>query len=108
MVFAVPTLDVHSPCRLHRREKLEALSLQSSSRFLDIEILAKGTFLSHLLDEVPVPRLKGIEPDRMGAPSRQRRSAGRPLIVLPAHAAQVGRGRTGSCRAASRFRTSPA
>src|SRR5258707_3887609 len=48
LVFAVPVHDVHSPCRLHRREKLEAIPLQSASAFLDVEILAKATFFGQL------------------------------------------------------------
>ena len=57
LIFAVPLDDVHSPCRLHRLPKLLAIPLQSSSSFLDIEILAKATFLGHLIDEVDVPPL---------------------------------------------------
>jgi hypothetical protein len=60
LVFALPLLDVHSPCRLHRLEKLAAIPLQSSSCFLDKEVLAKATFLGHLIDEVDVPPLQGI------------------------------------------------
>jgi hypothetical protein len=59
LVFALPVADVHSPCRLHRREKLTAFPFQSASSFLDVEILAKSTFLGHLLDEVDVPSLDG-------------------------------------------------
>ena len=58
------SLDVHSPCRLHRREKLAAIPLQSASSFLDVEILAKATFLGHLIDEVDVPPLRGRRPRR--------------------------------------------
>jgi hypothetical protein len=60
LVFALPLLDVHSPCRLHRLEKLAAIPLQSASWFLDTEILAKATFLGHLIDEVEVPPLRGL------------------------------------------------
>jgi hypothetical protein len=59
-VFAVPLEDVHSPCRLHRLEKLAAIPLQSRSSFLDVEILAKATFLGHLIDQVDVPPLSGL------------------------------------------------
>lgn len=59
-VFAVPVLDVHSPCRLHRTERLREIPLQSSSSFLDVEVLAKATFLGHLIDEVSVPTLDAI------------------------------------------------
>ena len=57
LVFAMPLDDVHSPCRLHRREKLLEIPLQSRSSFLDTEILAKATFLGHLINEVKVPAL---------------------------------------------------
>ncbi len=60
LVFAVPLRDVHSPCRLHRLEKLATIPLQSGSSFLDIEILAKATFYGHLIDEVEVPPLQGL------------------------------------------------
>ena len=59
LIFAVPVDDVHSPCRLHRLEKLAAIPLQSASEFLDVEILAKATFFGHLIDEVPVPAARG-------------------------------------------------
>lgn len=57
VVFAVPVRDIHSPCRLHRREALAAIPLQSASSFAEVEGLAKATFLGHLIDEVPVPPL---------------------------------------------------
>lgn len=61
LLFAVPAVDVHSPCRIHRRAKLATITLQSSSSFVDVEILAKATFLNHLLDEVAVPGLASHE-----------------------------------------------
>jgi hypothetical protein len=57
LVFAVPLVDVHSPCQLHRTEKLAAIPLESRSSLVDTEILAKATFLGHLLGEVDVPAL---------------------------------------------------
>ena len=59
LIFAVPLRDIHSPCRLHRLDKLLAIPLQSASSFLDTEIVAKATFLGHLIDEVAVPSLQG-------------------------------------------------
>lgn len=59
LVFGVPVLDVNSPCRLHRLEKLQTIPLQSGSSFVNTEILAKATFLGHLLDEVAIPALSG-------------------------------------------------
>ena len=60
IVFACPWRDVHSPCRLHRREKLAEIPCQSKSAFLNVEIAAKATFLGHLLDETEIPALAGI------------------------------------------------
>jgi hypothetical protein len=59
LVFALPLRDVYSPCRLHRLDKLAVMPFQSASSFLDVEILAKATFLGHLIDEVQVPPLGG-------------------------------------------------
>ena len=56
-LFAVPVRDVFSPCRLHRRVALEAIVLQSSTRLVDLEILAKATFLTQVIEEVDVPPL---------------------------------------------------
>ena len=64
IVFACPWRDVHSPCRVHRREKLAEIPCQSSSAFLDVEIAAKATFLGHLLDEVVISTIAGI-PSRL-------------------------------------------
>lgn len=65
-VFAVPVLDVHSPYRLHRLDRLGRIPLQSRSDFLDVEWVAKATFLGDLIDEVDVadssrqaPRIDG-------------------------------------------------
>jgi len=57
VLFAVPVADVYSPARIHRREKLAAIPLQSGTRFLDVEILAKATFFVQTIEEVAVPDL---------------------------------------------------
>ena len=59
LVLGVPIADVHSPIRLHRAERLREIPLQSFSSFVDVEILAKATFLGHLLDEPRIPALAG-------------------------------------------------
>jgi hypothetical protein len=59
-VYGVPVVDAHSPCTLHRLDKLREIPLQSQSAFMNIEIIAKATFLRHLLDEVKVPPLAGM------------------------------------------------
>ena len=65
VIFAVPLRDIHSPCRLHRLDKLAAIPLQSASTFVDTEVLAKATFLGHLIDEVDVPSLRGARVDSL-------------------------------------------
>lgn len=61
-VFAVPVADIHSPCRVHRLDALSAIPLQSSSNFLDVEILAKATFLGQLIDEATIDPVSAIQP----------------------------------------------
>ncbi len=56
-LFAVPASDVYSPLRMHRREALARIPLQSASRLVDVEILAKATFLVQTIEEVDVPAL---------------------------------------------------
>lgn len=85
-VFGVPVADVHSPCRLHRTEALRAIPFQSNSSFLDDEILAKATFLGHLIDEVDVPALEGLPMHFDGADRRRVRR--HPLFVRPSTPAE--------------------
>lgn len=85
-VFGVPVADVHSPCRIHRAEALRAIPLQSRSSFLDVEILAKATFLGHLIDEVPVPPL-AASPATMSRADRRLVSR-HPLFVRPSTPAE--------------------
>ena len=54
-LFALPVADVYSPFVAHRREALERIVPQSESRFLAVEILAKATFLTQVIEEVAVP-----------------------------------------------------
>jgi hypothetical protein len=63
LVYAVPIVDLHSPCRLHRRAYLAQVPLQSESAFVDLELLAKATFLTQLITEVPVPALPSDDED---------------------------------------------
>ena len=65
-LFAVPVVDVFSPIRIHRREKLVAIPLQSGTRFLDVEILAKATFLVQTIEEVDVPDLPSPDVGPLG------------------------------------------
>lgn len=66
LLFALPVKDVQSPCRLHRLDKLAAIPIQSEGPFAEIEVLAKATFLGHLIDEVAVPPLEPAGPRPRG------------------------------------------
>jgi hypothetical protein len=59
-LFAVPVADVYSPVRIHRRAALARIPLQSASRLLDVEILAKATFFVQTIEEVDVPALPAL------------------------------------------------
>lgn len=61
-LLAAQALDAYSPCRLHRREALSRIPLQSVSDFLDVEILAKAAFFTQLVEEVDVPALAACPP----------------------------------------------
>lgn len=89
-VFGVPVVDVHSPCRLHRAEALKAIPFQSVSSFLDVEILAKATFLGHLIDEVSVPSLENAV--TRVARSDRRRVGRHPSFVRPSTPAEETQG----------------
>ena len=81
-LFAVPVADVYSPLRIHRREALAKIPLQSASRLLDVEILAKATFFVQTIEEVDVPATCRRSPSgrsRATCPRSSRtRSSGRP------------------------------
>jgi hypothetical protein len=59
-LFAVPATDIYSPLRMHRREALAKIPLQSASRLVDVEVLAKATFFVQTIEEVDVPALPSI------------------------------------------------
>lgn len=63
VLFGVSVKDGTTPCRLHRREALARIPLQSESERIDLEILAKAMFLEQSLREVPVPPL-AADPER--------------------------------------------
>ncbi|AMV39099.1 hypothetical protein VT85_16800 [Planctomyces sp. SH-PL62] len=59
VVLGVPLTDVYSPLSLHRAEKLREIPMQSGSSFIDVEILAKATFLGHILEEPCILPMRG-------------------------------------------------
>lgn len=80
-LFALPVDDIFSPCRMHRRSALEKVVTQSVSRFLDVEILAKATFLTQVIEEVEVPALASMSVSRLMGDLRAVLKA--PIFVRP-------------------------
>lgn len=66
LVFGVPFTDPNSPFRLWRTEFLKRVPIQSDSDFVHVELAGKATFLTCILDEVPltpnpaVPRVASV------------------------------------------------
>ncbi len=95
LVYSTPILDTTTPCRLHRREAIAAIPLQSESCYLEFEMLAKATFLGHLVEETPIPGLEADENPRRRAMWAHDRADvwRRPIFrIEPAAMAAVGSG----------------
>ena len=52
--FGVPLADVNSHFKLFRTEFLKRFPIQSNSEFVHTELVAKATFLTSIMDEVPL------------------------------------------------------
>ena len=70
-IYAVPLADVNSCFKLFRTDFLHRFPIQSDGDFVHTELVAKATFLTSIMDEVPltpkpdpVPRLGNIRADR--------------------------------------------
>jgi hypothetical protein len=60
VLVGVPVVEPLSPAQLHRRDHLDKMPVRSLSGLASIEVLAKATFLGHLMDEVKVPDLPDL------------------------------------------------
>jgi glycosyltransferase involved in cell wall biosynthesis len=70
-VFGVPLADVNSAFKLYRTAFLKRVPIQSDGAFVHTELVAKATFLTSIMDEVPLtqkpdplPALGPIAADR--------------------------------------------
>ncbi|HYH63386.1 MAG TPA: hypothetical protein VD866_01675, partial [Urbifossiella sp.] len=53
-VFGVPLVDVGSTFKLFRTDFLRRFPIQSDGDFVHTELVAKATFLTSIMDEVPL------------------------------------------------------
>lgn len=53
-VFGVPLADVNSAFKLYRTAFLKRIAIQSDGDFVHSEIVAKATFLTSIMDEIPL------------------------------------------------------
>lgn len=62
-VFGVPLVDVNSAFKLYRTAFLKRFPIQSDSAFVHTELVAKATFLTSIMDEIPItPRPDAFPP----------------------------------------------
>jgi len=83
IVYGVPLEDPNAKFKLFRTAFLKRFPIQSDGDFVQIELLAKATFLTCVLDEVPLcpqtvplPRARWTKEDR-------KRVFGTPVFVMP-------------------------
>jgi glycosyltransferase involved in cell wall biosynthesis len=81
--YGVPLADVNSCFKLFRTDFLRRFPIQSDGDFVHTELVAKATFLTSIMDEVPltprpdpIPALGDVRADR-------RRVFGDPLFAFP-------------------------
>jgi hypothetical protein len=57
-IFSIPLLDPFSGCKLYRTEFLKRIPIQSNGIFVHVELAAKATFLTSIIDEVYLSQQK--------------------------------------------------
>jgi glycosyltransferase involved in cell wall biosynthesis len=63
-VFGVPLADVNSAFKLYRTAFLKRFPIQSDSDFVHTELVAKATFLTSIMDEIPITPQPHLPPPR--------------------------------------------
>ena len=70
-VFGVPLADVNSAFKLYRTAFLKRFPIQSDGDFVHVELVAKATFLTSIMDEIPltpkaepIPQIGSVAADR--------------------------------------------
>ncbi|MCI0705581.1 MAG: glycosyltransferase family 2 protein [Planctomycetia bacterium] len=60
-VFGVPLADVNSAFKLYRTDFLKRFPIQSDGDFVHTELVAKATFLTSIMDELPLTIPRGLD-----------------------------------------------
>ncbi|MDB5308249.1 MAG: hypothetical protein JWO38_2451 [Gemmataceae bacterium] len=61
-VFGIPFADVNSAFKLYRTAFLKRIRIQSDGNFVHAELVAKATFLTSIMDELPLSPSPAAEP----------------------------------------------
>jgi hypothetical protein len=90
LLFGLKLADVSSAFKLFRRTVFDRLPIQSDGQFVHAEIIAKATFLSCLIGEVPIGRhggnFKGVaetDPPGVSYAAEARRVFRNPAFTRP-------------------------
>ena len=82
-VYAIPLVDVNSCFKLFRTEFLKKFPIQSDGDFVHTELVAKATFLTSIMDEVPLTAKPDPIPPLGPIAADKRRVFRRPAFTFP-------------------------
>jgi hypothetical protein len=82
-LYAIPLIDVNSCFKLFRTEFLKRFPIQSDGDFVHTELVAKATFLTSIMDEVPLTPKPDPLPSLGPLGVDQRRVFRRPEFAFP-------------------------
>lgn len=82
-LYSIPLIDVNSCFKLFRTEFLKRFPIQSDGDFVHTELVAKATFLTSIMDEVPLTPKPDSIPSLGSTASDQRRVFRHPKFAFP-------------------------
>ena len=90
IVYGVPLEDPNSAFKAYRKAFLERFPIQSDGDFARIELVAKSTFLTCILDEIPLTPKSGSIPHAVWLSADRKRVFRKPLFtIVPKPAVEV-------------------
>lgn len=87
-VYGIPLADVNSAFKLYRTEFLKRFPIQSDGDFVHTELVAKATFLTSIMDEVPLTPKEVLLPALRLNADDERKVFRDPKFAMPKPAAQ--------------------